>query len=94
MGSGSETFALFEIYDLGEILSSRDPSSTLPDYEKYKILKNHFKPDINFNFPKKLLHNCNSSCKTDYLTHEFDAVHQKTLCFVFIAHYFQTSKGN
>ena len=81
MGSGSETFALFEIYDLGEILSSRDPSSTLPDYEKYKILKNHFKPDINFNFPKKLLHNCNSSCKTDYLTHEF--VHSSSKDSVF-----------
>ena len=71
MGSSSETFAPFEIYDLGEILSSRNPSSTLSDHEKYKILKNHFKPDVNFNFPKKLLHNCNRLCKIDYLTHAF-----------------------
>ena len=71
MGSSSETFAPFEIYDLGEILSSRNPSSTLSDHEKYKFLKNHFKPDVNFNFPKKLLHNCNRSCKKDYLKHEF-----------------------
>ena len=57
MGSSSETFAPFEIYDLGEILSSRNPSSTLSDHEKYKILKNQCKPDVNFNFAKKLLHN-------------------------------------
>ena len=54
----------------GKILSSRDPS-TLSDHEKYKILKNHFKHDVKFNFPKKLLHACNRWCKTDYLTHEF-----------------------
>ena len=36
-----------------------------------KSLKNHFKPDVNFSFPEKLLHNCNRSCKTDYLTHVF-----------------------
>ena len=71
MGSSSETFAPFKIYDLGEILSLRNPSSTLSDHEKYKILKNHFKPDVNLNFPKKILHNCNRSCKTDYRTHEF-----------------------
>ena len=71
MDSSSETFAPFEIYDLGEILSSRNPSSTLSDNEKYKILKNHFNPNVNFNFPNKLLHKCNRSCKTDYLTHEF-----------------------
>ena len=71
MGSSSETFAPFEIYNLGEILSSKNPSSTLSDHEKHKILKNNFKPDVNFNFPKKLLHNCNRSRKTDYLTHEF-----------------------
>ena len=64
MGGSSETFAPFKIYDLGEILSSRIPSSTLSDHEKYKILKNNFKPDDNFNFPKKLLHNCNRSCET------------------------------
>ena len=70
MGSSSETFAPFEIYDLERILSSRDPS-TLSGHEKYKILKNHFKPDVNFNFPNNLLHACNRSCKIDYLTHEF-----------------------
>ena len=71
MGSSSETFAPFEIFDLGQILSSRNPSSTLSDHEKYKILKNHFKPDVNFNFPNKLLHNSNCSCKKDHVTHEF-----------------------
>ena len=71
MGSSSETFAPVEIYDLGEILSSKNTSSTLLYHEEYKVLKNHFKPDADFNIPKKLLHNCNRLCKADYLTHEF-----------------------
>ena len=41
MGSSSETFAPFEIYNLGEILSSRNPSSTPSDHEKYKTLKTY-----------------------------------------------------
>ena len=71
MGSSSETFAPFEIYDLGEIISSKNTSSTLSYHEEYKVLKNHFKPNTNFNIPKKLLHICNRLCKADYLTHEF-----------------------
>ena len=92
MGSSSETFALFEICDLGKILSSRDPS-TLSDHEKYKILKNHFKPDVNFNFPKKLLHTCNRSCKTDYLTHEFVNSSSKDIVFSVYCTLFPDTQG-
>ena len=92
MGSSSETFAPFEIYDLGKILSSRDPY-TLSDHETYKILKNHFKPDVNFNFPKKLSHACNRSCKTDYLTHEFVYSSSKDSVFCVYCTLFPVTQG-
>ena len=85
MGSSSKMFAPFETCDLREILSSRNPSSTLSDHEKYRILKNYFKPDVNFSFPKKLLHNCHGSCKTDYLTYEF--VYSSSKYSVFCVHF-------
>ena len=94
MGSSSETLPPFEIYDLGEILSSKTTSSTLSDHEEYKVLKNHFKPDANFNIPKKLLYNCNRLCKADYLTHEFVCSSSKDLVFCVYACYFRISKGN
>ena len=93
LDSSSETFTLLEIYDLGEILSSKNPSFILPDHEKYKILKNHFKPDVNFNFPKKLLHNCNCLCKTDYLTHGFGYSSSKDSVFCVYCNLFPDIQG-
>ena len=76
----------------GKILSSRGPS-TLSDHEKYKILKNHFKPGVNFNFLKKLLHACNRSCKTDYLTHEFVYSSSKDSVFCVYCTLFPDTQG-
>ena len=76
----------------GKILSSRGPS-TLSDHEKYKILKNHFKPGVNFNFLRKLLHACNRSCKTDYLTHEFVYSSSKDSVFCVYCTLFPDTQG-
>ena len=89
MGSSSETFAPFETYNLG-----KNASSTLSDRKKYKILKNHFKPDVNFNCLKKILHSCNRLCKTDYAPHEFVYSSSKDSVFCVYSVLFPDIQGN
>lgn len=56
--------------DIAQVLSSTGVKY-LTDHEKYKILKNHFKPSLDYSFPKKFLHSCNRMCKLEYLSECF-----------------------
>ena len=48
--------------DIGEILSKNDGGGiTFDDNLRINLRNNHFKPDKNFEFPRKLLHGCKRS---------------------------------
>ena len=57
-------------YDIGQVANSVSLKS-LTKSEKFKILKNHFKPTEQFNFPRKFLQGCSRDCKVEYLCDTF-----------------------
>ena len=58
---------------------------TLSDDLKYRILKTHFKPDVDFTFPKSYLHGCNRSCSLNCLNNLF--VYSTSSDSIFCIHY-------
>ena len=67
-GGKTEVSTEPELYDIGQISSSKN-ASNLSDHQKYLIFLNkHFHP---LKYPQKVLHICNRGCKSDYPSDNF-----------------------
>lgn len=57
-----------KIDDIGMLLHSMDQNSikNLSPKQKYSLMINHFKPDINYKFPSRYADGCNRSCQYKY----------------------------
>ena len=57
-----------KIDDIGMLLHSMDQNiiKNLSPKQKYSLMINHFKPDINYKFPSRYADGCNRSCQYKY----------------------------
>ena len=76
--------SLTEPYDIAIALKYVE-KETLSDDLKYRILKTHVKPDVDFTFPKTYLHGCNRSCSLNHLNNLF--IYSTSSDSVFCIHY-------
>ena len=59
-----------QFFDIGDILKGNSINN-LTDHQKYMIYKNHFVRDSSYLFPKSFQHECNRSCKPNYISSSF-----------------------
>ena len=68
---GGEPVRLKSDKNILEVMNTSQNIFDLPDHEKYLILKNHFVPDEQYQFPKTLKHGCQRSCSLSHLKQSF-----------------------
>ena len=60
-----------EVCDIDQMLSLQN-ALNLSDHQKYLILNKHFPPlNDRIEYPHKVIHGCNRSCKFDYMLDNF-----------------------